>query len=123
MSTLKVGDEAPDFKLDAQDGTPVNLGLSWEATGRSDFYPMDRTPGCTKQLCAVRDDFARYESAGIAVFGVNNGGAEAHRKFVEQYRLRTPLLVDTGMRVAGIRCGGRLRTGSHGQAHRRRHCL
>ena len=100
MSALNVGDTAPDFSLAAQDGTTVKLS---ELKGKPVvliFYPMDRTPGCTKQLCAVRDDYDRYEKADIAVFGVNGGGAEAHRKFVSQYRLRTPLLVDTGLRVS-----------------------
>jgi thioredoxin-dependent peroxiredoxin len=101
MSTLNVGDAAPDFSLEAQDGSTVKLSDYRDKQAVVlIFYPMDRTPGCTKQLCAARDDYDRYVAAGIAVFGVNGGGADAHRKFVAQYRLKTPLLVDTGLRVS-----------------------
>jgi peroxiredoxin Q/BCP len=64
------------------------------------FYPADSTPGCTRQLCAARDDYERYRAAGVEVFGVNAGSEAAHRKFAEQHSLRTPLLLDDGARVA-----------------------
>lgn len=52
------------------------------------------------QLSAVRDDRARYEDAGVSVFGVNNGGADSHRSFVEKHGLTAPLLVDKHFEVA-----------------------
>jgi peroxiredoxin Q/BCP len=102
MSTLRVGDPAPDFALPAEYGTTVRLSdFHDKQPVVLIFYPMDQTPGCTAQLCAARDDAERYEAAGIAVFGVNNGSAGSHRRFSEKYKLRTPLLVDDGLRVAG----------------------
>jgi peroxiredoxin Q/BCP len=59
------------------------------------FYPADNTPGCTAQLCTARDDYDKYQAAGIAVFGVNPGSAGTHKKFAEKHAMRTPLLVDT----------------------------
>ena len=101
MSTLNAGEPAPDFSLQTQDGATVTLAEHRDKQAVVlIFYPMDRTPGCTKQLCAARDDADRYAAAGIAVYGVNCGSAEAHRKFVAQYRLKAPLLVDTDLRVA-----------------------
>jgi peroxiredoxin Q/BCP len=64
------------------------------------FYPADLTPGCTKQLCAARDDYDKYQAAGIAVFGVNPGSAGTHKKFIDKHNLRTPLLLDHGGKVA-----------------------
>jgi peroxiredoxin Q/BCP len=58
------------------------------------FYPADNTPGCTKQLCAARDDYDKYVAAGVAVFGVNPGSASTHKRFAERHSMRTPLLVD-----------------------------
>jgi peroxiredoxin Q/BCP len=101
VSKISVGDPAPDFALQAQDGSTVRLS---DFAGKQSvvliFYPADQTRGCTKQLCAARDDFDRYVAAGIAVFGVNNGGLKSHRRFVDKHGLRTPLLVDTGFGVA-----------------------
>jgi len=97
---LKIGDPAPDFALQDEQGRSVRL---MDFRGKSAvvlmFYPADNTPGCTKQLCTARDDYDRYQAAGIAVFGVNPGSVASHRKFAERYEMRTPLLVDEGAKV------------------------
>ena len=91
----KVGEKAPDFSLRDENGNTVRLT---DFAGRSAvvlmFYPGDSTPGCTAQLCTARDDYDKYEAAGIAVFGVNPGSASAHKRFAEKHAMRTPLLVD-----------------------------
>jgi peroxiredoxin Q/BCP len=101
MTMLDIGDEAPAFELEDESGNTVRLA---DFRGTSGvvlmFYPADETPGCTKQLCAARDDYDRYQEAGVAVFGVNPAGAESHKKFIEKHGLRTPLLLDSGAKVA-----------------------
>jgi peroxiredoxin Q/BCP len=96
-----VGDAAPAFSLVTEAGDTVTLT---EALADGPvvliFYPMDQTPGCTAQLCAVRDDAARYADAGVTVFGVNGGDANSHQKFVARYNLTAPLLVDKGLATA-----------------------
>src|SRR5581483_1755174 len=98
---LDIGSPAPDFDLEDADGNRVRLE---DFRGRSAvvlmFYPADDTPGCTKQLCAARDDCDRYRAANVAVFGVNPGSAGGHKKFTEKYGLKTPLLLDNGGKVA-----------------------
>jgi peroxiredoxin Q/BCP len=98
---LKVGQEAPEFEAQDERGNAVRLG---DFRGQSAvvlmFYPADETPGCTKQMCAARDDYDKYQAAGIAVFGVNPASAERHQKFVAKHELRTPLLVDEGAKMA-----------------------
>ena len=98
---LAIGSPAPDFDLEDESGNRVRLA---DFRGKSAvvlmFYPADLTPGCTRQLCAARDDYDRYQAAGVAVFGVNPGSAAKHRQFVEKHGLRTPLLLDDGARVA-----------------------
>ncbi len=98
---LAIGEQAPDFELEDEDGDTVRLA---DFKGKSSvvlmFYPADNTPGCTAQLCAARDDYDKYEAAGVAVFGVNPGSASAHKKFSEKHGLRTPLLLDNGAKVS-----------------------
>jgi peroxiredoxin Q/BCP len=98
---LQIGDAAPDFALQDENGNTVRLA---DFRGKSSvvlmFYPADSTPGCTKQLCAARDDYDKYQAAGVAVFGVNPGSERAHKKFSEQHGLRTPLLLDDGGKVS-----------------------
>jgi peroxiredoxin Q/BCP len=58
------------------------------------FYPADETPVCTKQLCAVRDNWARYEELGAEVVGINSHSVEDHARFIEHHQLPLRLLSD-----------------------------
>src|SRR5436305_464704 len=98
---LRVGEPAPDFDLEDENGHRVRLS---DYRGKSAvvlmFYPADNTPGCTKQLCTARDDYDKYVAAGVAVFGVNPGSAGTHKKFAEKHGFKTPLLLDAGGKVS-----------------------
>jgi peroxiredoxin Q/BCP len=100
-SLLPVGAEAPVFRADTSDGGSVSLT---DFRGRNAvllmFYPQDDTPGCTRQMCAARDEGADYAAAGVVRFGVNPGSRASHREFVEKYTLDFPLLVDRDADIA-----------------------
>ena len=97
---VKVGAKAPLFTLKDENGKEVKLETF---LGKKNvvliFYPGDNTPGCTKQLCAVRDDYTLFQEADVAVFGVNPQSAESHKKFSEKRDFPFPLLVDEEKRV------------------------
>src|SRR5512132_1669505 len=92
---LSLGSPAPDFTLNEDTGARVKLS-EWLAKGPVVlvFYPMDETPGCTKQLCEIRDHWSEFQQKGVAVFGVNPGSAASHAKFRENQNYPFPLLVD-----------------------------
>ena len=58
------------------------------------FYPKDGTPGCTKEACAFRDVWNKYEAAGVLVFGVSRDTRESHEKFAVKHSLDFPLIAD-----------------------------
>lgn len=98
---LNIGSQAPEFDLEDESGNRVRLaGFRGTSSVVLMFYPADNTPGCTRQLCAARDDYDRYVGAGIAVFGVNPGSAATHKRFAERHGFKTPLLLDNGGRVS-----------------------
>jgi peroxiredoxin Q/BCP len=98
---LAAGTEAPDFAAETTDGTTVSLqDFRGEEAVLLMFYPKDDTPGCTKQMCAARDEADVYRQARIVRFGVNPGNLESHRRFVEKYNLDFPLLVDRDRQIA-----------------------
>jgi thioredoxin-dependent peroxiredoxin len=100
---LKIGDKAPDFALVSSNGDTVRLsGFSGCYYVVLVFYPGDETPGCTKQLCAVRDDYTAFEAKNAKVFGVNPGDSDSHRKFVKNHRFQFPLLVDENRATAKL---------------------
>ena len=88
------GDRAPDFSLEADDGSVVTLG---SLAGRNVvlfFYPKDNTPGCTQEACDFRDAFPRFGNLDAVVLGVSPDSLESHRKFKQKYKLPYQLLVD-----------------------------
>jgi len=59
MMTLKVGDKAPQFSAQADDGSQVDLlGALKEGNIVLYFYPKDETMGCTAEACSFRDNWS-----------------------------------------------------------------
>ncbi|HEV8117794.1 MAG TPA: thioredoxin-dependent thiol peroxidase [Thermoanaerobaculia bacterium] len=99
MKTLHVGDDAPDFQTVDQEGKPVSLA---DFRGRRVvlyFYPKDDTPGCTKEACAFRDEFADFRKRNVEVLGVSTDSQKSHRKFAEKFKLPFRLLVDEDKKI------------------------
>jgi peroxiredoxin Q/BCP len=95
-----VGTQAPDFSMQADDGTTVSRDALLGQRYVMYFYPKDDTAGCTAQACSLRDNFERVTDAGIAVFGVSPDPVRSHQKFKAKYELPYPLLADEGHAVA-----------------------
>jgi peroxiredoxin Q/BCP len=98
---LKIGDMAPDFTLPDQDGKDVKLS-SFRGKRKVVlvFYPGDMTPGCTMQLCAIRDDWSKFVAADTAVFGINHGDQDSHKRFIKAHSFPFPLLIDKDKKVS-----------------------
>jgi thioredoxin-dependent peroxiredoxin len=91
---LKAGDVAPEFELQADDGSTVRL---LDFRGRRVvvyFYPKDDTTGCTAQACGFRDNFLNIEEKKAVVLGISPDGIKSHQKFKTKYDLPFVLLAD-----------------------------
>lgn len=91
---LRVGDRAPAFSLKNTQGKTVRLADFKGKKVVLYFYPKDMTPGCTKEACAFRDDYAELQRRGIEVLGVSADDQAAHQKFTAKYALPFTLLSD-----------------------------
>ncbi len=100
-ASLSIGKRAPAFTLSDEKGRDMSLA---NFAGKKNvllvFYPGDLTPGCTMQLSALRDDFAKFAAHDTVVFGVNHADAESHAVFVKKCSLPFPLLSDVGRKVS-----------------------
>jgi len=92
---LKVGDKAPDFTVNDQDGVPVKLSDLRGSKVVLYFYPRDMTPGCTAEACNLRDNYRTMKKKGYEVLGVSTDSEKSHRKFIEKEKLPFRLLADT----------------------------
>lgn len=97
MTTLKVGDKAPDFSVTDQNGKVHTLADYSGKILAIYFYPKDMTPGCTAQACDLRDHETVLMKKNIQVIGVSADDEKRHAKFAEKYELPFPLLADTDL--------------------------
>jgi peroxiredoxin Q/BCP len=100
MAELKTGDPAPDFHLMDQNGRTHSLAQYRGQWLVLYFYPKNDTPGCTKEACEFRDDYAQLSDMGVVLLGVSTDDIESHQAFAEKYSLPFPLLSDADGGVA-----------------------
>jgi peroxiredoxin Q/BCP len=58
------------------------------------FYPKADTPGCTKQACSLRDEYAKLTDKKVKIYGVSKDSVKAQKAFREKYQLPFDLLAD-----------------------------
>jgi peroxiredoxin Q/BCP len=92
---LKVGDKAPDFTVNDQDGNPVKLSSMRGQKVVLYFYPKDMTPGCTAEACNLRDNYRSMLKRGFEILGVSTDTEKSHQKFIQKEKLPFRLLADT----------------------------
>ena len=92
---LEIGALAPAFSLPDQNGDPVELSQFRGQRVVIYFYPKDDTPGCTKEACNFRDQWALFSTHNIAVLGISKDNATSHGKFINKYSLPFTLLTDS----------------------------
>jgi peroxiredoxin Q/BCP len=97
---LPIGSKAPSFSLPATFNQQISLS---DYSGKNlilVFYPMDNTPGCTIQLCALQDQYEALQKENTEVLASNPGSLESHEKFAKNKAYPFPLLVDSKKEMA-----------------------
>ncbi len=89
-----IGETAPPISALDQSGKTANLSDFLGKTVVLYFYPKDDTPGCTKEACGFRDDYASFTNKGVVILGVSPDDTAKHKKFVDKYNLPFSLLAD-----------------------------
>ncbi|CAI8346774.1 MAG: Putative peroxiredoxin bcp [Formosa sp. Hel3_A1_48] len=99
MTTLQIGDKAPDFQSINQDGNPVSLS---DFKGKKlvlFFYPKASTPGCTLEACNLSDNYSRFVAQGYDVLGVSADSPKRQQNFKNKYEFPYDLLADEDQSV------------------------
>jgi alkyl hydroperoxide reductase subunit AhpC len=108
MSTLRLGDTAPDFEQDSSIGKikfHEFLGNSW---GVLFSHPADFTPVCTTELgytAKLADEFAKRN---VKVLALSVDDAESHAKWIDDIndtqktKVNFPILADKDRKVSDL---------------------
>ncbi len=100
MKKIDVGSTIPQFELYDQNGKLFKIDSVLKKKNLVIyFYPKDDTPGCTKEACSFRDQFADFEDADAIIIGISGQSVESHAAFAEKYNLNYTLLADVGNKV------------------------
>jgi peroxiredoxin len=90
-----VGDQAPDFELKDQHGTPVKLS---EFRGKKNvvlvFYPLAFSGVCSGEMCAMRDNFPEVSRDDVELLTVSVDSGYAHRAWADAENFNFALLSD-----------------------------
>ena len=94
MTTLQIGDKAPDFQSINQDETSVSLS---DFSGKKlvlFFYPKASTPGCTLEACNLSENYSLFVAQGYDVLGVSADSPKRQSNFKNKYEFPYDLLAD-----------------------------
>ena len=101
MSVPKLGNLAPAFTLQDQNGDKVSLkGFRGESHVVLYFYPKAMTPGCTVQACGLRDSQQELKKFNAVALGVSPDPIARLKKFEDKESLNFTLLSDEDHAVA-----------------------
>ncbi|MCS6805202.1 MAG: peroxiredoxin [Acidobacteriota bacterium] len=103
-----VGEKAPDFRLpyathetivyDPQKG--ISLSQYRGKIVVLAFYPADWSPGCTTEVCTLRDSFRDLDKLGAVILGISGDYVFSHHEWAKHHGLTFPLLSDHDHTVA-----------------------
>jgi len=117
MNDMEIGDSAPDFELEANDGNKIRLE---SFTGNNNvvlcFYPKNHLFACPSKKIfemakSVISVYSEIQSYNAKLFAISIDNVESLKKFVEEYKIPYLHLSDTqkntckkfaGLNIAGL---------------------
>ena len=104
MSSINIGDKAPDFTLPSFSHTeqPVDYTLSSLTNDNNTvllFFPMAFTGTCTEEMCTISESLNDYENLGAKVVGISVDGTFVQKAFAKSNNINFPLLSDFNKEV------------------------
>ena len=95
---VRVGDTAPDFTLQTQDDRPWRLSDQKGKVLVLLWYPLDWSPTCEKENCAVSQDRSLYGPNRVVV-GISRDSTWSHKAFKAERKIAHDLLADPMLEV------------------------
>lgn len=96
---INIGDSLPEFTAKNQDEQVIN---SKNLLGKKIiflFYPKALTPGCSNEVCNIRDNYQSIINQGVTIFGISADSSEKQKKFKEKHALPFDLIADENKEI------------------------
>src|SRR5262249_23705005 len=98
---LKVGDQAPDFSLQASDGKTYKLSdFKGKKAVVVAWFPKAFTSGCTVECKSLAQNGEKIRKFNVAYFMASVDPVEQNKGFAEQEKADFPLLSDPSKQTA-----------------------
>jgi peroxiredoxin Q/BCP len=94
MADISEGDKAPNFDLEADDGSRFKLSAMKGKKVVVYFYPKDDTSGCTLEAIDFTKAGPAFAKAGVTVVGISPDTTESHCAFRDKHGLGVKLVAD-----------------------------
>lgn len=93
--SVEVGEQAPDFELKDQHGSPVRLSsFQGQKNVVLVFYPLAFSGVCSGELCALRDDFPAVSREDVELLTVSVDSTFVLRTWADRDNFDFSLLSD-----------------------------
>ncbi|ATA90961.1 thioredoxin-dependent thiol peroxidase [Capnocytophaga canimorsus] len=99
MKSLQIGEVIPDFSGIDQKGNPIKLSDYKQRKGIIFFYPKASTPGCTAEVCNLRDGYEILKKQGFFLLGISADSVKRQLNFAEKNQLPFPLIADENREI------------------------
>ncbi len=92
---VEIGEQAPDFELPDQHGSPVRLSSFRDSKNVVlVFYPLAFSGVCTGELCTIRDEFPEITRDDVELLTVSVDSTFTHRAWADAEHFNFGLLSD-----------------------------
>ena len=95
MSIPLIGDPAPDFTLNATNGTTLSLSAYRGSQNvLIAFFPLAFTSTCTAEMCAFTEEFAKFQSHDVAVIPVSVDSVPTLKEYKAKHAIAMEMASD-----------------------------
>lgn len=108
MSTIRLGDVAPNFQAETTEGTIDLYEFLGEGWGILFSHPADYTPVCTTELGTVAKYKDEFEKRNVKVLALSVDGLESHKGWVKDINetqlteVNFPIIADEDKKISEL---------------------
>ncbi|RNL95052.1 peroxiredoxin [Sinomicrobium pectinilyticum] len=108
MSTIRLGDKAPNFKAQTSEGEIDFYEYLGDGWGILFSHPADYTPVCTTELGAAAKYKAEFDKRNVKVLALSVDGVESHKGWIKDINetqntsVNFPIIADEDRKIATL---------------------